>query len=321
MVARTRPARKIGQVNAGPTDQKRLPQAKKSPPLSLASPAPPSSEKRGYRSAVATPRRAVAAASSRSRRRCRSRPRDCRPGCHRTCCAGGRICAAPSASSPPPGAQGDIGARQLGEQAQHGAVALLGRGVEVGGRCRHRPPGTAEQVEFPTGIEAGLKQVVGSARGIQRRGVGALALAPGRAARIHRRPACPRRDPQAGARRPQPRLCALQVEVGAHRPRDQAIEHGIVERLPPGQRRGRHRRPVVRCRTPSGRHVHCGGMIVGADRAARRGRGKRDQGEAAAGAGTHGAAPAAAFPATSGAGAGAASTGDTAMNTSTCCPT
>ncbi|GMU45665.1 MAG: hypothetical protein AMXMBFR26_04470 [Porticoccaceae bacterium] len=107
MVARTRPPRKIGQLSAGPIDQKRLLQSKKSPALSLASPAPPSSENRGYSSAVATPMRAVAAASSRSARRRSGRRRsrsDGSPAGSPAGAAGIGAAASSSASSAPGGA-------------------------------------------------------------------------------------------------------------------------------------------------------------------------------------------------------------------------
>ena len=61
MLARIRPAAKIGHVIEGPTDHIRLDPKKKSLVLIDSSPALPVMENLGNRSAVATPTRAVAA--------------------------------------------------------------------------------------------------------------------------------------------------------------------------------------------------------------------------------------------------------------------
>src|SRR6202035_5049377 len=92
MLARIRPAAKIGHVIEGPTDHIRLDPKRKSLVLIDSSPALPVMENLGNRSAVATPTRAVAAAISRSaprisgRRRSRS---EGRPAGIRTAIASG----------------------------------------------------------------------------------------------------------------------------------------------------------------------------------------------------------------------------------------
>src|SRR2546426_7562113 len=76
MLARMRPASKIGQLAVGPIDQKRLEASSKLMVLLLERPNDPVSENLGNKSAVATPMRAVAAASCRSAARMSGRRRN-----------------------------------------------------------------------------------------------------------------------------------------------------------------------------------------------------------------------------------------------------
>ena len=62
MLARILPASKMGQVTVGPMDQNRLRPVNQSLALTLCNPMVPSKENFGYKSAVATPTCAVAAA-------------------------------------------------------------------------------------------------------------------------------------------------------------------------------------------------------------------------------------------------------------------
>src|SRR5688572_1306197 len=69
MFERTCPAVKTGQLIDGPIDQNRFAAFVSALGLLPATPSDPVSEKRGYRSATATPRRAVAACKSAATRR------------------------------------------------------------------------------------------------------------------------------------------------------------------------------------------------------------------------------------------------------------
>jgi hypothetical protein len=80
MFARIRPPANTGQTTCGPRDQNRLAPVKTSAASVAATPSVPVSSSRGNRSAVATPIRAVAAASSRSARRTSARRRSSSDG-------------------------------------------------------------------------------------------------------------------------------------------------------------------------------------------------------------------------------------------------